>query len=134
MGRGAISTRETCDVLFHRLGFAATDNEVNNIAEEMYQSLQWRNHNYILQYISVGRRLHSGLDTQYPKLIQITWEDIGYFLYDRFVEFPMKLNVEKPIHRTWPDFGRLYGEYIRAHNGRPQKEGRRRYLDLHRDR
>lgn len=106
----------------HRLGFATTDDEVNDIAEEMYRSLQWKNHKYILQYISVGRQVHSRLKSQYPKLVQITWKDVGHFLYDRFVEFPMKLNIGTPIHRTWPSFGRLYGEYIRVYDGRPPKK------------
>ncbi len=106
----------------HRLGFAATDDEANGIAEEMYESLQWKNQEYALQYISVGRQVHFRLKSRYPKLVQITWEDVGRFLYGRFVEFPAKLNVGRPIHRTWPSFGRLYGEYVSSHDRRPPRE------------
>lgn len=93
-----------------RLGFA-DDAELDAIAEEMYRSLRWESNDYVLQYVAVGKRRNDGLANRYPALVQITWKDIGKFLYRRFKEFPEKLGVGEPVHSQWPIFGRTYGEY-----------------------
>lgn len=96
-----------------RLGFVASEAELDCVANAMYRSLRWEDHAHVLQYVSVGARENTRLSNLYPDLVQITWEEIGRFLYYRFKEFPQKLNIG-PIHRQWPKFGRDYGEYSRV--------------------
>ncbi|HEY9650627.1 MAG TPA: hypothetical protein V6C95_08185 [Coleofasciculaceae cyanobacterium] len=105
------SRRENMQRVIRRLGFVSKSSSVENIAKKMYQELRWEGQRSVMQYIAVGERVNSSLRTRYPKLVQITWDDIGKFLYHRFNDFPEKLpNGPRSIHKQWPDFGREYGE------------------------
>ncbi len=112
-----------------RLGFSSADGEVDDIANTMYRSLRWENPWYVLQYVSVGRQANNNLQRRYPKLVQVTWEDIGRFFYYRFKEFPQKLNLNRPIHQQWPHFGRAYGEYSRHSDRKDSADSIGRYIE-----
>ena len=100
--------------VIRRLGFAKDNDEINSIADDMYSHLRWENNNYVLQYIAVGADINKDLKRRYSSLVQITWKDIGKFLFKRFREFPEKLPSDgRPIHSQWPDFGRAYGNCVR---------------------
>lgn len=45
--------------VIQRLGFAE-EKEIEAIAEEMYRNLRWESDKYVLQYISVGKRVNGG--------------------------------------------------------------------------
>ncbi|MGB3632487.1 MAG: hypothetical protein WA982_00450 [Rubrobacteraceae bacterium] len=104
-----------------RLGFAG-GTELDEIAGEMYRSLRRESNDNILQYIAVGKRRNDGLANKYSALVQITWKDIGKFLYYRFKKFPEKLGIDKPVHLQWPFFGRTYGEYSQVATTRARSE------------
>lgn len=104
-----------------RLGFAE-DAKIEDIAEKMYRSLRWEGEDYVLQYVAVGKRRNDGLASRYPALVQITWKDIGGFLFCRFKEFPEKLGINEPAHSQWPIFGRTYSEYSRVSTSRAESE------------
>jgi len=98
--------------VIRRLGFASPE-EVDVIAQTMYKELRWEDHRFVLQYVSLGRRRNEDVGSRYPRLIQITWDDIADFLYERFEMFPEKLPPHgNTIHSQWPDFGRFYGKWI----------------------
>lgn len=109
------SERGNMQRVIRRLGFAAPDH-IEEIAQKMYDDLRWENEHFVLQYVAVGSRFNDGLQVNYPKLVQITFEQIADFLYDRFLNFPEKLPTG-PIHEQWPDFGRYYGEKFRHIRG-----------------
>ncbi len=111
-----------------RLGFASGE-EIDEIASAMYRDLRWEDNDHVLQYVSVGARANSGLQAKYPKLAQITWEEIGRFLYYRFKEFPQKVNRGKPVHQQWPRFGRAYGEYSRTSQKKDSVDAIGRYIE-----
>lgn len=109
------SERGNMQRVIRRLGFAAPEH-VEKIAQKMYLDLRWEDKHFVLQYVAVGSRFNDGLQVNYPKLVQITFEQIADFLYDRFLNFPEKLPTG-PIHEQWPDFGRYYGEKFRHIRG-----------------
>jgi hypothetical protein len=93
--------------VIQRLGFAE-EKEIETIAEEMYRNLRWENETYVLQYLAVGGRVNRQLQGNYKKLVQITWDQISDFLFERFRLFPEKLPDGAPFHPQWPGFARAY--------------------------
>jgi hypothetical protein len=93
--------------VIRRLGFDQ-ENKINAIADEMYRMLRWEDACHVLQYLAVGRRVNSGVQRKFERLVQITWDGISDFLFERFRSFPEKLPDGAPFHKQWPDFGRAY--------------------------
>lgn len=99
--------------VINRLGFAKVES-VDHIAQQMYAGLRWEDEETVLQYVSVGQRINDGLQRSYPKLRQITWDQISDFLFNRFKQFPEKLPDDgRSVHEQWPDFGRRFGKGLR---------------------
>lgn len=99
--------------VINRLGFAKVES-VDRIAQQMYAGLRWEDEETVLQYVSVGQRINDGLQRTYPKLRQITWDQISDFLFTRFKQFPEKLPDDgRSVHEQWPDFGRRFGKGLR---------------------
>ncbi len=112
-GAWSDSDRQNMQRAIRRLGFAE-ESMTDVIAEKMYKSFRWEDENYVLQFISVGKRPNEQLVTSRPHWLQITWDDISKFLFERFREFPEKLSDgSPPAHRQWPKFGRKYGEFFK---------------------
>jgi hypothetical protein len=57
----------------------------------MYRSMRWEDSDHVLQYIIVGKHTNPDLGEEYKGLVQITWQQVGQFLYKRFKEFPEKM-------------------------------------------
>src|SRR5262249_9680335 len=94
-----------------RLGFAP-DDQVDGVAQAMYEQLRWEGPGHVLQYVAVGRRTNHDLGRRYPQLKQITWEQISDFLFRRFSDFPPNLGPGGRVHDQWPDFGKKYGAWF----------------------
>jgi hypothetical protein len=86
-----------------RVGFG-NKTEISTAALSMYESLRYQGANFIVQYFSVGKYVSAELDTKYPKLVQITYDQIAIFLRDRFNGFPEKIPHERDIS-LWEGFG-----------------------------
>lgn len=100
--------------IIRRLGFAQ-DAHVEEIADTMYSHLRWENKEVVLQYVAVGARVNPGRQLQHDRLIQIIWDQIAHFFFDRFRQFPEKVPADgRRIHEQWPDFGRSYGGRFRS--------------------
>lgn len=119
--------RENMQRAVRRLGFAE-EFDVDSIAQKMYQFMRWEDDNHVLQYITVGKRTNSDLSERYESLVQVTWEDIGDFLYYRFKEFPQKLRLGQLTHPQWPKFGREYSEYVQAARREQSKRATQSYI------
>lgn len=109
--------RKNMERAVRRLGFAAQEQQVDEIAQAMYSDARWENQTHVLQYICVGKKRSRALSAKYRHLVQINWHDIGDFLLKRFSGFPEKL-PSGHVHEQWPDFGRKYGEWF-VHEGHP---------------
>lgn len=95
--------------VIRRLGFA-TEAEIEAVAADMYQHLRCERESFVVQYATIGRRANPGQQRRYPSLLQVTWDDISDFLFQRFQQFPQKLPPKgRKVHEQWPDFGRFYG-------------------------
>jgi hypothetical protein len=98
--------------VIRRLGFAPRQ-EVEVIAAEFYKTMHIETDGQVLQYVAVGSQRNADLQRQYPRLLQITWRDVGQFLYRRFEAFPQKLPpTGYAVHDQWPDFGKRYGSWF----------------------
>lgn len=93
--------------VIRRLGFAGKG--FTAIADEMYRTLRWDDTKFALQYVAIGARRNPTLQRNFQGLVQITWSEIGAFLFARFRDFPEKLPDTGRVHAQWPDFGRSYG-------------------------
>ena len=119
-GHWSDSKKGNMQRVVRRLGFAR-DDEIEEIAVSMYNNLRWENQQTVLQYVAVGKRQNDGRGRQYPRLLQVTWDEIADFLYERFRQFPEKLpEGGRPVHSQWPDFGRAYGRGFRLMNNSQQ--------------
>jgi|SRR5579859_6995650 len=108
--------------VIRRMGFA-NDATVDQIAAEMYRDLRWEDERTAVQYVAVGKRTNEGVGRSYPQLLQVTWDDIAVFLFDRFVQFPEKLPGDaRFIHEQWPDFGKFYGKCFRQLGGHEESK------------
>jgi hypothetical protein len=86
-----------------RVGFG-NRTEVNAAAEKMFEDLRYEGSQFVVQYFAVGRTSSSALKQAYPKLVQITFDEIGTFLGHRFSRFPEKIPGDRDI-ALWHGFG-----------------------------
>lgn len=93
--------------VIRRFGFSG-EGAIEGIAAQMYSQLRWEEKDNVLQYVTVGRRWNQGLQRKYPGLLQITWNQVSDFLFERFSRFPEKLPDGRAFHPQWPNFGKEY--------------------------
>ncbi|MDD5463063.1 MAG: hypothetical protein PHG00_15765 [Methylococcales bacterium] len=95
--------------VIRRLGFADTEQQIDEISEAMYTKARWSGDKGIFQYVCVGKKKSGELSNNYCNLMQLDWDDIGAFLWKRFADFREKLPGGH-VHEQWPRFGRIYGD------------------------
>jgi hypothetical protein len=128
-GPWSLQAEENMERAIQRLGFAPND-QVGGIAQAMYEHLHWEGPGHVLQYVAIGGRVNHNLRGRYPRLKQITWQQISDFLFKRFSDFPAKLRDGGRVHDQWPDFGKKYGRWFYFMGRRERSEDAvRRYLD-----
>lgn len=86
-----------------RVGFG-NRTEISTAASSMYENLRYVGASFIVQYFAVGKSRSIELAEKYPKLVQITFDQIAIFLRDRFNRFPEKIPHETDIS-LWDGFG-----------------------------
>lgn len=90
-----------------RIGFCANRAELQEAATNMYNELRHASGDYVVQYFAVGKRPSPLLQETYPKLVQITFENIAVFLQERFSRFPQKIPLNTDL-ALWKGFGDEY--------------------------
>ena len=98
--QGAASNMERA---LARVGFG-NHTEVSTAAATMYSDLRYEGKEFIVQYIAIGLQKSDELTARYPKLVQVTFDEIGSFLWRRFCAFPEKLPQQNDI-TLWDGFG-----------------------------
>jgi hypothetical protein len=93
--------------IINRLGFLP-NSATPEIARCMYNNLHWEDENYCLQYVVIGRTSNHGLRTRYPRLQQLTWEEVAAFIFERFDAF----GEIKGIPDQWPDFAKQFARAV----------------------
>lgn len=117
-----------------RVGFG-NRSQVHAAAGAMFEELRYQGSDFVVQYFAVGRSRSPALQQTYPKLVQITFDQIGEFLRDRFARFPEKLPLDRDI-ALWQGFGdsfRWWFEGSASHTAVPSEESCKRavlrYID-----
>lgn len=99
-----------------RVGFG-NRTEISTAASSMYESLRYVGANFIVQYFAVGKTPSTELSVRYPKLVQITFDQIAIFLQDRFNRFPEKIPLETDIS-LWDGFGDCFRRWFEVNGYR----------------
>lgn len=86
-----------------RIGFAPED-LIPQIAKSLYDTLQWQNDKFLVQYVAVGKKPNHNLAERFPKLKQLSWSEIAEFIFERFRTF----GHLKGSHAQWPCFAQLF--------------------------
>jgi hypothetical protein len=86
-----------------RVGFG-NHSEITSASSTMYENLRYEGPQFIVQYFAIGKIKCKDLEFKYPKLIQITFDEIAIFLRDRFSSFPEKIPLDSSI-TLWRGFG-----------------------------
>lgn len=110
-----------------RLGFASGEEKIEEIAASLYARARWEGPNTVVQYVCVGAQKDPDLHTTHDGLVQIDWDEIGSFLFDRFSDFPEKL-PDGMVHEQWPSFGKAYGKWFSRRRGNVTREQSQRVV------
>ena len=105
-----------------RMGFA-NDNQIEDIAQCIYNELRWEGKDFIVQYFCIGKWRNKELASK-PELVQITFDQIADFLYCRFYKFPEKIPAWPILDEQWPGFGGGFAHWFdaRRHNSEITEE------------
>lgn len=95
-----------------RVGFG-DESQVSRAAASMYDELRYEGDEFVVQYFAVGKEVSNDLKVKYPKLIQITFNDIGTFLRWRFNGFPEKIPANASI-KLWDGFGDIFARWFES--------------------
>jgi len=110
--------KRNLDRVIERLG-AVDAGERHDAARQLYAHGRWANEYAAIQMVAIGRSKNDELGKQLDGLLQITWDDVSEFVFERFKTFPAKLPTHgNPVHRQWPDFGRNFGKWYAHGRGR----------------
>lgn len=97
--------------------------EIKDGASEMHQHLRYESEKFVTQYIAIGKHINPDLQGRYPHLIQITFGNIGSFLYTRFINFPNKRPLDRNIS-LWDGFGGEFCEWFQDESAYRRREVR----------
>jgi len=89
-----------------RVGFG-NKSDICAAADLMYSDLRYEGKDFVVQYFAVGSERDPVLAGRYPKLKQLTFDDIAIFLGGRFRGFPEKLPQDASIG-LWSGFGNSF--------------------------
>ena len=95
-----------------KLGFGDAS-EVPLAAKSMYDQLRYEGSEFVVQYFAVGKAISTNLQEMYPKLKQITFDQIGTFLRYRFHGFPEKIPLDTNI-KLWDGFGDIFARWFES--------------------
>jgi len=94
------------DENMHRVLYAIgafKKDDVPKVAESLYDKGYYQNHNFRVRIFAIGSRINSNLEKDLPKVVQITWDEILGFIYDRFKKYQ---NI-KADHSQWDWIGKF---------------------------
>jgi hypothetical protein len=94
------------DENMHRVLYAIgafKKDDVPKVAESLYNEGYYHDDNFRVRIIAIGSRKNSNLEKDLPKVVQITWDEILGFIYDRFNEY----RDPKAHHPQWDWIGKF---------------------------
>ena len=97
--------------VLRRMGFTSEEGVIEAAATALYQSARWEGKSVIVQYVCFGEYASPELKTRHVNLVQITWAQIGAFLFERHKSHPEK-TPGNFVHHQWPAFGKAFGKWF----------------------
>lgn len=97
--------------VLRRMGFTNSEDTIEAAAEALYGPARWEGDDAIVQYICFGSEASHVLCEKHANLVQITWNQIGAFLFKRHKNHPEK-TPSGFVHSQWPEFGKTFGEWF----------------------
>jgi len=94
--------RENIQRVLRAIG-VAQENEVHNIADNIYRNGFYDNQDFRISLLCVGDQQNRDIETEYPDVPQITWDLILSFIYTRFRAY----RRQKSAHPQWDECGQL---------------------------
>lgn len=82
---------------FLRIVGAFREEDIDNIANELYSKGSFANESYYVSLFCVGAYPNSSLSEAHPEIHQITWDKVLEFIYTRFDKY----DVLKRHHPQW---------------------------------
>jgi hypothetical protein len=76
---------------------------VPRVAESLYNEGYYHDDNFRVRIFAIGSRKNSSLERDLPNVVQITWDEILGFIYDRFNEY----RDPKKDHSQWDWIGKF---------------------------
>ncbi len=76
--------------------------QVDHVASCIYEKGYYKNSNTLITLICVGSRQNNDLSRKYPEVLQLTWDIILAFIYDRFIAY----SEQKTSHPQWDENGK----------------------------
>lgn len=114
--------KENMHRVLHALG-AFYPGYIDNIANQLYEHGFYEGEFYIMSLVCVGKRTNPEYLRRYPKVPQITWENIARFIFNRF----SKYYEQKSINRQWDKSGiYLWNRFKQCRN---KQDGQRAYIE-----
>ena len=94
------------DENMHRVLYAIgafKKDDVPRVAESLYNEGYYHDANFRVRIFAIGSRKNSSLERDLPNVVQITWDEILGFIYDRFNEY----RDPKKDHPQWDWIGKF---------------------------
>lgn len=121
-GLGDRNSSSNMERALARIGFCENRSVLYSAAKAMYDELRYEGTEYVVQYFAVGRVKNQEIQDKYPRLIQISFEDIATFLHERFTRFPQKLPLNTEI-TLWKGFGDEFRDWFQSHSNNDEGPG-----------
>ena len=98
------------------LGTFSTEVEIDRASVCIYATGRYQSNSIALGLISIGNQANGTLRKSRPGVMQICWEDVKGFVYDRF----NKWEIEKREHPQWALDGHLLSKaYLENRGNKP---------------
>ncbi|MGE0826000.1 MAG: hypothetical protein AB7G75_26815 [Candidatus Binatia bacterium] len=86
---------------------------LDEVASSMYRTGCWRDTHYFASLFCVGAERNPDIETRYPEVPQVIWDQVTQFIFDRFKHY----KNQKVSHSQWDEMGkRLYDIAVRSHD------------------
>jgi len=92
---------------------AIEQERVEDVSDEIYTNRWYEEPNYVISMCCLGRTKNQDLLKRYPKMPQLTWEEVLSFVHQRFKIY----HQQKRQHGQWDKTGQTLWKYAKKYSG-----------------
>lgn len=82
------------------------------VSEEIYKHGYYEDENFVISLCCVGQEENHNIHVRFPKVLQLTWNHVLSFIYDRFNRY----EIYKRQHQQWDSTGQKLFKYFQECN------------------